>query len=99
MRRRRVDLDGEWEFFPDPEQRLAPESLREAGRRIRVPGPWQAQFADLRDYTGVAWYRRTFRWTRAAAADGADTVDDLLRFGAVDYFAIVWLNGVAGGRA
>ena len=33
------------------------------GRAIQVPGPWQAQFPDLRDYTGVAWYRRTFQWS------------------------------------
>lgn len=59
MNRQRTNLDGEWQFFPDPKQSLTPEALRdEPARRIRVPGPWQAQFEDLRDYSGVAWYRR-----------------------------------------
>jgi beta-galactosidase/beta-glucuronidase len=62
MTRQRIDLDGEWEFSPDPQQRLDAGALDAAGpaRRIRVPGPWQAQFDDLHDYSGVAWYRRTF---------------------------------------
>ena len=60
MTRRRIMLDGQWEFYPDPSQRLRIEGLQgeEAARSIQVPGPWQAQFEDLRDYTGVAWYRR-----------------------------------------
>jgi hypothetical protein len=67
VNRQRINLDGEWQFFPDPKQRLSRETLRdEEARQIRVPGPWQAQFADLRDYSGVAWYRRQFEvdgWT------------------------------------
>ena len=52
MIRRRISLDGFWDFLPDPQQRLRPETLKETDspRRIRVPGPWQAQFADMRDY-------------------------------------------------
>jgi beta-galactosidase/beta-glucuronidase len=61
MTRLRIDLDGRWDFFPDPQQRMTPERLDPDARRdIAVPGPWQAQFADLRDYSGVAWYRRVF---------------------------------------
>jgi hypothetical protein len=111
--RQRINLDGEWEFFPDPGQALALDRLPKAApRTIRVPGPWQAQFEDLRDYTGVAWYRRTFEWGVGRSDGQAVThqrVEDswnqrptgrstdrppvyLLRFGAVDYFATVWLN-------
>jgi len=61
VNRRRTLLDGEWQFFPDPQQALTLETLRDDdARKIRVPGPWQAQFDDLRDYSGVAWYRRHF---------------------------------------
>src|SRR5262245_61041113 len=106
MTRQRIDLDGEWEFFLDPQQRLDAGALDVAGppRRIRVPGPWQAQFDDLRDYSGVAWYRRTFE-VRAegrglrAESSGHDTQSSVLssqswfiHFGAVDYHATVWLN-------
>ena len=61
MSRSRLNLDGTWHFFLDPKQRLSPEALADqTPRAIQVPGPWQAQFDDLRDYSGLAWYRRTF---------------------------------------
>jgi glycosyl hydrolase family 2 len=87
VNRQRTILDGEWEFFPDPKQNLAPDTLRdEDARKIQVPGPWQAQFEDLRDYSGVAWYRLRFELPD-------DRLSAFLHFGAVDYFATVWLNG------
>jgi len=95
--RTRVVLDGEWEFAADPERRLDPTALAGVERRpIQVPGAWQAQFPDLRDYTGVAWYRRIFRWSEPEG-QGTEAVH-LLCFGAVDYFATVWLNGVPVGE-
>ena len=50
--------------------------------------PWQAQFDDLRQYHGTAWHRRRFDWNEATDGKAA-----MLHFGAVDYHAIVWLNG------
>jgi hypothetical protein len=96
--RERLSLDGAWQFTPDPERRLDPAALAGAElRTIQVPGPWQAQFPDLRDYTGLAWYRRTFRWREPAAPVEAETIH-LLHFGAVDYHATVWLNGAKVGE-
>ena len=96
--RHRLSLDGQWEFAIDPERRLDPAALAQTERRpIQVPGPWQAQFADLRDYTGVAWYRRTFRWSEPEGTGGMEAIH-LLCFGAVDYFATVWLNGIEVGE-
>jgi hypothetical protein len=94
--RSRISLDGTWEFFPDPERKLSPEHLGRgaAARSIRVPGPWQAQFEDLRDYSGVAWYRRRF----TVPPDERDDAVTILHFGAVDYHATVWLNGALVGR-
>ena len=107
MVRRRISLDGSWDFFPDPDQRLDPQNLERTGppRQIRVPGPWQAQFDDLRDYSGVAWYRRRFELPEMMN-DGQPPLDDassvaprppsivhVVHFGAVDYYARVWLNG------
>jgi hypothetical protein len=77
-----------------------------------VPGPWQAQFDDLRDYSGVAWYRRSFDLTADHRPLTTDTeaarpssvvgrrssVVHLLHFGAVDYHATVWLNGQLVGE-
>ncbi|HZI75869.1 MAG TPA: hypothetical protein VFD73_17955, partial [Gemmatimonadales bacterium] len=110
MIRQQTILDGEWEFFPDPQQVLTIDALRsENARTIRVPGPWQAQFEDLRDYSGVAWYRKVFdqavsRSGRQAIAPATAGIQSngqpparpttyILHFGAVDYFATVWLNG------
>ncbi len=77
-----VSLDGEWDF------------RHEAGalRKAVVPGPWQAQFADLRHASGKAAYRRTFR-----CPEGTGQV--VLRFGAVSYFAEVRVNGVTVGQS
>jgi hypothetical protein len=94
--RKRTSLDGQWEFYPDPTRQLTQQSLRaEDARTIQVPGPWQAQFDDLRDYSGVAWYRRTFELPEAA--DGR-TARYILHFGAVDYATTVWLNGPQVGE-
>jgi hypothetical protein len=99
VNRQRTELDGVWQFWPDPTQNLSERSLREEdARQIRVPGPWQAQFDDLRDYSGVAWYRRQFeveRWTGGRKSQAAVY---LLHFGAVDYFTTVWLNGQPVGE-
>ena len=95
--RYRLSLDGEWEFVADPDRALDPKTLAAADLRpIRVPGPWQAQFPDLREYTGVAWYRHTFRWSEPERS--TDEIVHLLCFGAVDYFATVWLNGIQVGE-
>jgi Glycosyl hydrolases family 2, TIM barrel domain/Glycosyl hydrolases family 2, sugar binding domain/Glycosyl hydrolases family 2 len=113
--RRRLSLDGQWEFYPDQQQILTRESLRsDDARTIQVPGPWQAQFDDLRDYSGVAWYRRVFdaggetecRRDGAAEApkDGSPSAPPplppsaYLHFGAVDYWTAVWLNGQLVGE-
>jgi hypothetical protein len=97
VNRKRTNLDGEWEFFPDPTQSLTPTTLPDnQARKIRVPGPWQAQFEDLRDYSGVAWYRRHFEVTEGPT--NGQPVVYLLHFGAVDYFARVWLNGQVVGE-
>lgn len=84
--RPRASLDGHWDFrFSSSEG--AP------WRQIRVPGPWQAQFADLRYATGTAEYRLRFN----GLADWPQG-NTLLRFGAVNDIAEVILNGKVLGR-
>ncbi len=87
--RSRLSLDGAWQFWTDPTASLTPDTLPEAERRpLVVPAPWQAQGADLRYYSGVGWYHRTFE-----IPEQETDVRLWLGFGAVDYFAEVWLNG------
>ncbi|MGD8244831.1 MAG: glycoside hydrolase family 2 TIM barrel-domain containing protein [Anaerolineae bacterium] len=93
--RERLSLDGTWSFLFDPagspaDRNTPPDVTKSGWRSVVVPAPWQAQFEDLRERGGVAWYWRTFEtppaWT------GEESI--LLHFGATDYHARVWLNGV-----
>jgi hypothetical protein len=89
-----VSLDGDWHFLADPGGALDVQKLESANgvRPTRVPSSWQSQFADLRDYAGVAWYWRTVTAEPLAAGQVA-----LLHFGAVDYAAVVYVNGQKAG--
>ncbi|HZT74998.1 MAG TPA: hypothetical protein VE996_15250 [Terriglobales bacterium] len=85
----RVSLDGSWQFLPDVAERLSPATLPRAGwRAAQVPVSIQAQFSDLRDFKGAAWFRRTFTAPPVKAGNRL-----LVHFGAADYEARVWLNG------
>jgi beta-galactosidase/beta-glucuronidase len=90
-------LDGIWDARLDPtDDGLAGGWFGPTApfdRQLTVPLPWQAADPALRKYAGVVWYRRTFavpaEWRGGAVA---------LCFGAVDYAAAVWVNGVHVGR-
>ncbi|RBI59022.1 beta-galactosidase [halophilic archaeon] len=91
-------LSGSWEFTVDPsdrglaEQWFEPESEWSDKRTVEIPHAWQ-ELDELREYTGTAWYRRTFE------IDETPQVEEnaLVRFGAVDYAATVWVNGTRVG--
>lgn len=87
---RRLELDEGWEFFADATAKVTVAELAEVKewRPARVGLSWNVQFEDLRDYMGAAWYRIRFE-----APLTHDTRHVLLKFGAVDYFCEVFLNG------
>lgn len=89
-----LPLNGEWVIARDP---------HDSGKRqkwftrptsdavpIRVPGIFQEVFPG---YHGVAWYWREVNIPGHPFAHGRY----LLQFGAVDYYAEVWVNGVRVG--
>ncbi len=90
-----VSLDGDWHFLADPGATLQVGQLDSAAyvRPTRIPSSWQSQFSDLRDYAGVAWYWRTITVQPPAPDQVA-----LLRFGAVDYRAVIFVNGKQAGE-
>lgn len=79
-----------WDFLPDPSGNLTVEKLASAHgwRQARAGLSWQAQFDDLRDYAGDAWYRTSIDVPKSERPRRV-----LLRFGAVDYTATVYVNG------
>jgi hypothetical protein len=81
-KRMTFSLDGEWSF----------QFGAEAPQSILVPAPWEVQRPDLRGKAGTALYGRTFTVPEEYAGKRA-----LIRFGAVDYFAEVWINDVLVG--
>ncbi len=96
-------LDGAWRFKADPDDVgqagdwYAVDADDSTWQPITVPGAWNYLYRDTpvpgapNDYDGVGWYR-----TRFAAGEG-DGVR-VLRFGAVNYHAMVWLNGTFLGE-
>jgi len=93
MQRKVVSLNGTWVVAFDESnvgKRRKFFQKFPRGRPIAVPSVWEQVRPD---YDGVGWYRRTFtaeaRWRRQCVR---------LRFGAVNYFCEVYLNGKSVGR-
>jgi beta-galactosidase/beta-glucuronidase len=97
-----INLNGEWHFaFDDQDAGIAggwqnptPDGLDSGeapfDRKIIVPFCYQSKLSGIGDtaFHDVVWYARTFE--HALDQDGRL----LLHFGAVDYRATVWVNGV-----
>lgn len=84
-----ISLDGKWNFIADPSGSVKIQDVASAkdARTILVPGSWQSEFADLRDYAGVGWYWRSLQVDELQPSQVA-----ILKFGAVDYRAVVYVN-------
>lgn len=94
------ELDGSWDFAfsDDPTQNPAGVTF---DRSIRVPFPPEAPASGIGEtgYHHVVWYRRTFGPSElAAAGHGTGQSRVVLHFGAVDWAADAWLNGIFLGR-
>ncbi|NJM40788.1 MAG: hypothetical protein HC853_08455 [Anaerolineae bacterium] len=59
MTRQTLSLDGTWQFQLDPTNSLSLKTLK-LKQKVSVPAPWQAH-EGLHDYSGVAWYQRSFK--------------------------------------
>src|SRR2546423_1480142 len=87
-------LERDWQFLADQAGSLKVVDVTNAPgwRNVRVGLSWNAQFEDLRDYMGIAWYR-----TRLDVPQLEKGKRALLRFGAVDYLSEVFVNGRSVG--
>lgn len=89
-----MQLNAGWQLLIDPGNRGREmrwqAAVQPGARPAPVPGIIQQVFPD---YHGAAWYWTTF----TPAAPLAPDARALLRFGAVDYLAEVWVKGVRIG--
>jgi beta-galactosidase/beta-glucuronidase len=89
-----LNLNGIWNFEFDDENRGLLESWfvhHTFSKQIIVPYAFQSELSGIGDttYHDVVWYHRTF-----AIPDHWVNKHIVLHFGAVDYRAWVWVNGV-----
>ncbi len=90
-------LTGEWSFAYDPEDVGLAEKWYLApafSMKINVPFCIESEASGIGDPDPppVVWYARTFSYHDTGA------LHTLLHFGAVDYHAMVWLNGIFIGE-
>ena len=101
-----VNLNGEWEFEEDAKQTGEERGLpsgRALKGRIVVPFAPESQLSGIgwpegspkgkTEFMPCVWYRRSFRVPDDWAGRRV-----FLHFGAVDYHATVWVNGVTVGE-
>jgi beta-galactosidase/beta-glucuronidase len=90
-----LNLNGTWEFeFDDRDVGLRDDwahSVRPFANRIRVPFAFETKLSGIGDssFHSCVWYRRKF----SVPKDWNGKLI-LLHFGAVDYHAAVWVNGI-----
>ncbi len=89
-----VSLNGKWKFFFDPEQRFRqPSELTEWPHTILVPFAPESRASGIGDtgFHRACWYEREFEYEKPAHKESGRVI---LHFGAVDYFARVWINNM-----
>ena len=92
--REELNLGGAWTLLTDPENRGVREHWFETpptgdALTVRVPSVWDLW---IPDYDGVGWYFRTVDVPEAWRESRVE-----LCFDGVNYYAEVWVNGVAVG--
>jgi len=103
---KKISLNGQWDFvadldpkyhgdiriYPDPPY-AKPDANRRHWIKAMVPGVWQ-KYAERYDiYEGVCWFAREFELNGYKEGTAAR-----VRFGAVNYFCRVFLNGKEVGQ-
>ncbi len=88
----------QWGFFRNAKPQR-PEDLVEydfdKSPMMKVPGDWNTQDDRLFFYEGTVWFYKKFNMDRSELSEGKRK---LLYFGAVNYEAIVYVNGQREGR-
>ena len=94
--RNTLDLSGIWKFKKDSAAAGEIEGWYnglKGYRSIAVPGSWNEQFDDMRDYLGLAWYEME---TYIPAGWKGQRI--FIRIGSATYAAKLWINGKPTGQ-
>ncbi len=86
-----ISLNGPWEFSLDPESVWTDPPAVDWNRTIQVPFSPETSLSNVSEmglYAAV-WYRRSF-----SLPDLQPGQRLFVHFGAVDYYATVWINGI-----
>lgn len=89
--RHAVDISGLWRFQVDPDGVGEAQGWHDhlpAPRTISVPGSWNEQFEDTRDYLGAAWYATDVQVPPSWHGHRVQ-----VRVGSANYAARVWASG------
>lgn len=96
------DLSGPWRFGFDDDNvglREGWAATPDLAHTIQVPFPPESPASGVEDagFHTVSWYHRELTPAEIRAAGHGDGRRLMLRFGAVDYRAVVWVNGAQVG--
>ena len=84
-----------WGFFLDAHQKSPLELVEynfDTSPQMNIPGDWNTQDEQLFFYEGTVWFRKTFDWKKNTDKR------TILYFGATNYEAVVYVNGVKQGK-
>ena len=90
-----MNLNGVWDFDFDPDKAGEEDKWYESknyGLKINVPFPWESPASGIQNasYLGTAWYERDLTLDDSWVAEGEKV---FLKFGAVDWFCTLYVNG------
>jgi beta-glucuronidase len=94
--RNTLNISGIWKFKKDStgvgEKEQWFNGLKESVP-IAVPGSWNEQFEDIRDYMGLVWYQQNSYVPKSWKGQKI-----FIRVGSANYAAKVWINGKPLGK-
>jgi len=94
--RNMLSLSGIWSFRKDSlevGEKAGWQNGLKATRSIAVPGSWNEQFTDSRDYLGMVWYEK-----ETYIPSGWKGQRIFIRVGSATYAAKLWINGQLVGQ-
>jgi beta-glucuronidase len=90
-----------WGYFQNAKQQRPSDLVEynfDACPTMHVPGDWNTQDEQLFWYEGTVWFKRDFEVKEEEGSVRNEPSRYLLYFGAVNYEAIVYVNGKMAGR-